>query len=170
MGGTMYSPATGMNSREFIKIMIDGKVIKGNSKVDKCSEYFEGSSPQAFHAFAGIDGTCFDLVPLKLKVTKETQSILEYFFKRGEKKVVIEILRKESTKTESAYESYKITYTGCRIHDVMLNHDRDTNLIIELSFTPEESVSIELNLPSDDGKKTEKIGPITYNLYKETLV
>ncbi|EHV75046.1 putative type VI secretion protein [Escherichia coli DEC6E] len=52
----------------------------------------------------------------------------------------------------------------------MLNHDRDTNLIIELSFTPEESVSIELNLPSDDGKKTEKIGPITYNLYKETLV
>ncbi|EFN9017017.1 type VI secretion protein [Escherichia coli] len=39
-----------------------------------------------------------------------------------------------------------------------------------MSFSPEESVSLEMNLPSADGKSTEKLGPITYNLYKEMLV
>ncbi|EGT68631.1 hypothetical protein C22711_2661 [Escherichia coli O104:H4 str. C227-11] len=53
---------------------------------------------------------------------------------------------------------------------MLLAHDNDSNLILELSFTPEESVSIEMNIPSDDGKSTEKLGPMTYNLYKEALV
>lgn len=170
MSSSMNTPTLGMSSREFIKITIDGKVIKGNSTVENCSDYFEGNSPQAFRAFAGIDGAVFDLTTLKLKVTKQIQEVIEHFFKRGEKEIVIEILRRESTKTNSAYSSYKITYNGCRLHDIMLAHDHDTNLYIELSFTPEESVAIELHVPSNDGKKTEKLGPITYNLYKETLV
>ncbi|WP_306799899.1 type VI secretion protein [Escherichia marmotae] len=171
--GARMSGATAsgnMGSREFVKITIDGKVIKGNSKVDNCSDYFEGHCPQAFHAFAGIDGTVFDLINLKLRVTKQIQEVLENFFKRGEKEVVIEILRRESTKSSCVYSSFKVIYQGCRLHDVLLAHDHDASLFLELSFTPEESVSIEMNIPSSDGKSTEKLGPIKYSLYKEALV
>ncbi|EMX27998.1 hypothetical protein ECMP0215612_4973 [Escherichia coli MP021561.2] len=42
--------------------------------------------------------------------------------------------------------------------------------MLELSFTARESVSLELNIPSSDRKKTDKIGPIVYNLQKEILV
>ncbi|EDA3267903.1 TPA: type VI secretion protein [Salmonella enterica] len=173
MGGLIsnsFSNSPSGTSREFIKITIDGKVIKGNSAVDKCNDYFDGDSPHAFHAFAGIDGTFFDLVTLRLKVTKEIQSILENFFKRGGKKVTIEILRRESTEVSSAYASYSIIYDGCRIHDIILKHEHDTNLALEMSFTPEESVSIELNIPSDDGNKTDKIGPIKYSLKQGILI
>lgn len=157
-------------SREFVKIEIGGKVIKGNSKVENSGDYFDGHCPQAFHAFSGIDGTVFDLINLKLRVTKHIQDLLENFFKRGEKELKIEILRRESTKSGSAYSSFRVVYQGCRMHNMLLAHDNDSNLILELSFTPEESVSIEMNIPSDDGKSTEKLGPMTYNLYKEVLV
>ena len=170
MVGAMSSASENIKSREFVKITIDGKIIKGNSKVEQCTDYFVGNCPQAFHAFASIDGTVFDLVNIKLKVTKEIQLLLEHFFKRGEKDIVIEIVRKESTKSGSAYSSFKVIYNGCRLHDLLLSHDYDTNLCLEMSFSPEESVSLEMNLPSADGKSTEKLGPITYNLYKEMLV
>ena len=170
MVGAMNSASASINSREFVKITIDGKIIKGNSKVDQCDDYFDGNSPQAFRAFASIDGTGFDLVNVKLKVTKEIQKVLEHFFKRGEKDIVIEIVRRESTKSGSAYSSYKVIYNGCRLHELLLSHDYDTNLSLDISFSPEESVSLEMNLPSADGKSTEKLGPITYNLYKEMLV
>ncbi|HGD7745240.1 TPA: type VI secretion protein, partial [Escherichia coli] len=108
MGGRISSPfsdaSAGTNS-EFIKIKINGKVVPGNSKVDKFSDYFDGYSPNAFHAFAGMDGTFFDMVSLRIKVTKETQSILENFFKRGGKKITIEIVHRESNEVESSYSS-----------------------------------------------------------------
>ncbi|EHP8224606.1 type VI secretion protein, partial [Escherichia coli] len=159
MVGAMSSASESIKSREFVKITIDGKIIKGNSKVDQCTDYFDGNCPQAFHAFASIDGTVFDLVNIKLKVTKEIQLLLEHFFKRGEKDIVIEIVRRESTKSGSAYSSFKVIYNGCRLHDLLLSHDYDTNLCLEMSFSPEESVSLEMNLPSADGKSTEKLGP-----------
>lgn len=162
-----YSSGT---SSEFIKIKIDGKVIPGNSQVDNCKDYFDGHSPNAFHAFAGVDGTFFDLVNLKLRVTKEIKSILESFFKRGGKKITIEILRRESTNVSSAYSSYVVTYEDCHVHNILLSHNNDTELMLELSFTPQESVSIELNIPSSDGKNTDKIGPIVYSLQKEKLI
>ncbi|HFO3719313.1 TPA: type VI secretion protein, partial [Escherichia coli] len=154
MVGAMSSASESIKSREFVKITIDGKIIKGNSKVDQCTDYFDGNCPQAFHAFASIDGTVFDLVNIKLKVTKEIQLLLEHFFKRGEKDIVIEIVRRESTKSGSAYSSFKVIYNGCRLHDLLLSHDYDTNLCLEMSFSPEESVSLEMNLPSADGKST----------------
>ena len=173
MGGRISSPfsdvSAGTNS-EFIKIKINGTVVPGNSKVDKFSDYFDGYSPNAFHAFAGVDGTFFDMVTLKIKVTKETKSILENFFKRGGKKITIEIVRREATEVESSYSSYTVIYEACRVHDLLLAHDQASNLMVELSFTPQESVSIELNIPSSDRKKTDKIGPIVYNLQKEILV
>lgn len=170
MNGVMSSTSGNMVSREFIKISIDGKVIKGNSKVENFADYFNGHCPQAFRVFASIDGAVFDLVSMKLKVTKQVQGIIENFFKRGEKEVTVEIVRMESTKSGSSYPSFKVIYKGCRLHEVLLAHDHDTNLCLDVSFTPEESVSIEMNLPSDDGKSTEKLGPITYSLYKEKLV
>ncbi|EFA8723249.1 type VI secretion protein [Escherichia coli] len=53
---------------------------------------------------------------------------------------------------------------------MLLAHDNDTDLILELSFTPEDSVSIEMNIPSSDGKTTEKLGPIKYSLQKQILI
>ncbi|EFI0577503.1 type VI secretion protein [Escherichia coli] len=158
------------SSREFIKLTIDGKVIKGNSPVDKFEEYFEGHSPQAFRAFSGIDGAVFDITTVCLRVTKQTQEFLELFFKRGEKNIDIEILRSESTKSSSSYSSFKVIYCCCRLHDVMLSHDHDSNLVLEMSFSPENSVSLEMNIPSPDGKSTEKLGPITYSLEKQKLI
>ncbi|EEV5810482.1 type VI secretion protein [Escherichia coli] len=173
MGGRISSPfsdvSAGTNS-EFIKIKINGKVVPGNSKVDKFSDYFDGYSPNAFHAFAGVDGTFFDMVSLRIKVTKETQSILENFFKRGGKKITIEIVHRESNEVESSYSSYTVIYDDCLLHDLLLTHGQDSNLMLELSFTARESVSLELNIPSSDRKKTDKIGPIVYNLQKEILV
>ncbi|HGD7300230.1 TPA: type VI secretion protein [Escherichia coli] len=173
MGGRISSPfsdaSAGTNS-EFIKIKINGKVVPGNSKVDKFSDYFDGYSPNAFHAFAGMDGTFFDMVSLRIKVTKETQSILENFFKRGGKKITIEIVHRESNEVESSYSSFTVIYDDCLLHDLLLTHGQDSNLVLELSFTARESVSLELNIPSSDRKKTDKIGPIVYNLQKEILV
>ncbi len=159
-----------IGSRDFIKIKIDGKIVKGNSKYNKSSDYFEGSSGQAFNVFYGIDGPVFDLVNLKLKVTKNIKDILESFFTRGEKNIEIEVLRKESTKSGVEYSSYNVIYTGCRINNIFLSHDNDTNLLCEVLFTPEDCVSIELNVPSDDGSKTEKVGPITYDLHQGKIV
>ncbi len=107
---------------------------------------------------------------MQIKVTKETKSILENFFKRGGKKITIEIVRREATEVESSYSSYTVIYEDCRVHDLLLAHDQASNLMVELSFTPRESVSIELNIPSSDRKKMDKIGPIVYNLQKEILV
>ncbi|ELD1720233.1 type VI secretion protein [Escherichia coli] len=168
ISGSSYSG--NMGSREFVKVKIDGKVIKGNSTVDKCGDYFEGHSPQAFHAFSSIDGTLFDFVNLKLRVTKEVQGILENFFKRGGKKVTIEILRRESTEVDKAYSSFIVIYEDCHVHDILLAHDNNAELMLELSFTPQESVSIELNIPSSDRTKVDKVGPIKYNLQQEILV
>lgn len=167
--GAGISSASG-NSKEFIKFTVDGNVIKGNSKVTKYSDYFEGVCPIAFQAFAGIDGTMFDLVNLKLRVTKQAQNILEKFFKRGEKSIKIEVLRRESTKSGSDYPSFKVIYDGCRLYNISLAHGNDSELWCDVSFIPEESVSIEMNIPSEDGKSTEKVGPITYSLSKEELV
>ncbi|EFE7984955.1 type VI secretion protein, partial [Escherichia coli] len=36
--------------------------------------------------------------------------------------------------------------------------------------SPENSVSLEMNIPSPDGKSTEKLGPITYSLEKQKLI
>ncbi|EEQ3932022.1 type VI secretion protein [Escherichia coli] len=167
--GAGISGASG-NSREFIKFTVDGKVIKGNSKVSKYSDYFEGGCPIAFQAFAGHDGTVFDWVNLKLRVTKQAQNILEEFFKRGEKLIEIEVLRRESTKSGSDYQSFKVIYNGCRLYNISLAHNSDSALWLDMSFIPEDSVSIEMNIPSADGKSTEKVGPITYSLSKEELV
>ncbi|MBC8831711.1 type VI secretion protein, partial [Escherichia coli] len=30
----------------------------------------------------------------------------------------------------------------------MLSHDHDSNLVLEMSFSPENSVSLEMNIPS----------------------
>ena len=157
-------------SREFIKFTFDGNVIGGNSKVTKYSDYFEGFCPVAFQAFAGIDGAVFDFVNLKLRVTKQAQKILENFLKRGEKHITIEVLRRESTKSGSDYPSFKVIYDGCRLCNFSLTHDNDAVLWCDVSFIPEMSVSIEMNIPSEDGKSTEKLGPITYSLSKEELV
>lgn len=165
-----YSNSSSGTSREFIKIKINGTVIPGNSQVENCKEYFDGHSPSAFHAFSGVDGTFFDLVTLKLKVTKEIKGILENFFKRGGKKFTVEILRRESTEVESVYSSYVVIYEDCHVHDILLSHNHDTELMLELSFTAQESVSIELNIPSSDRSKTDKIGPIKYSLLKERLI
>ncbi|EPK3756000.1 type VI secretion protein [Escherichia coli] len=157
-------------SKEFVRITIDDKIIKGNSKVNNSDEYFDAHCPHAFRAFAGIDGAVFDVCNLKLKVTKQTQDIIEQFFKRGEKSVKIEVLRRESTKSGSDYSSFKVTYDGCHLHDILLAHDGNSELYLELSFSPEGLVTIEMNIPSPDGKSTEKLGPITYSLQKQILV
>lgn len=74
-------------SREFVKIEIGGKVIKGNSKVENSGDYFDGHCPQAFHAFSGIDGTVFDLINLKLRVTKHIQDLWRTFLREVKKKL-----------------------------------------------------------------------------------
>ncbi|HBC9793844.1 type VI secretion protein [Escherichia coli] len=170
MGGVMATAFGSALSKEFVKVTIDDKVIKGNSKVNNCNDYFDAYCPNAFRAFSSIDGSVFDICNLKLKVTKQTQEIIETFFKRGEKSVKIEVLRRESTRSGSEYSSFKVIYDGCHLHDILLAHDNDSNLIFELSFSPENLVSIEMNIPSSDGKSTEKLGPITYSLEKQTLI
>ncbi|MFP1464171.1 hypothetical protein ACLB1E_37195 [Escherichia coli] len=62
-----------VSSREFIKLTIDGKVIKGNSQVDKFEEYFEGHSPGGGFHTSGIDGAVFDITTVCIRVTKQTQ-------------------------------------------------------------------------------------------------
>ncbi|MCV5264187.1 type VI secretion protein, partial [Escherichia coli] len=79
---------------------------QGDSKVNHCNDYFDAYCPNAFRAFSGIDGPVFDICNLKLKVTKQTQEIIEKFFKRGEKSVKIEVLRRESTRSGSEYSSF----------------------------------------------------------------
>ncbi|HAH0492291.1 TPA: type VI secretion protein [Escherichia coli] len=53
---------------------------------------------------------------------------------------------------------------------MLLTHNENSELCLELSFSPEDSVTIEMNIPSPDGKSTEKLGPITYSLQKQILV
>ncbi|EGO9689329.1 type VI secretion protein [Escherichia coli] len=170
MGGVMTTAFSNAVSKVFVKVTIDNKIIKGDSKVNNCNDYFDAYCPSAFRAFAGIDGAVFDICTMTLKVNKQTQDLIEHFFKRGEKLVTIEVLRRESTKSGSEYSSFKVTYDGCRLHDILLAHDNDTDLILELSFSPEDSVSIEMNIPSSDGKTTEKLGPIKYSLQKQILI
>lgn len=57
-------------SREFVKIEIGGKVIKGNLKVENSGDYFDGYCFQVFYVFLGIDGIVFDLINLKFRVIK----------------------------------------------------------------------------------------------------
>ncbi|EFB6367609.1 type VI secretion protein [Escherichia coli] len=170
MGGVMTTAFSSAVNKVFVKITIDNKIIKGDSKVNNCNDYFDAYCSSAFRAFAGIDGAVFDICTMTLKVNKQTQDLIEHFFKRGEKLVTIEVLRRESTKYGSEYSSFKVTYDGCRLNDILLAHDNDTDLILELSFTPEDSVSIEMNIPSSDGKTTEKLGPIKYSLQKQILI
>ena len=157
-------------SSEFVKITIDDKIIKGNSKVNNRDDYFDAYCPHAFRAFAGIDGALFDVCNLKLKVTKQIQEVIESFFKRGEKSVKIEVSRSESTKSGSDYSSFKVTYDGCRLYDILLTHNENSELCLELSFSPEDSVTIEMNITSPDGKSTEKLGQIKYSLQKQIIV
>lgn len=174
MGGvqsTFSNSSSGTGySKEFAKITIDGSPVKGNSKEDGYTDYFEVHNPLAFHALMGTVGPVFDIITLKLKVCEGSEKLLSCFLDGGHKDITIEIVRKKKDPNNKSYPYYKTTYTGCHLYDILLATDGNDELVMDMSFAPTDKVEIELLVPAKTGDEPKKVGPLRYSIQENKKI
>ena len=154
---------------EFVKVTVDGKVLPGASEEAQYKEWFEGYNPTGLQLYAGIDGPVFDVTTLSLVASQGTGALLETFLKRGHKNIVIETVCRSSNKFSDSYESSKIIYHDCHLHEVVLKNDEEGVLYTRISFTPGDKVEVTLQVPDKVDGALAKVGPIVYSIPEKKL-
>lgn len=157
------------NNSEFVKITVDGKVLPGASEEAQYKEWFEGHNPIGLQLYAGSDGPIFDVATLSLVASQGTGTLLETFLKRGHKNIIIETVCRSSDKFSDSYESSKIVYHDCNLHEVILTHDEEGVLYTRITFSPENKVEITLQVPDKVDGALAKVGPIVYSIPEKKL-
>lgn len=142
-----------------IFITIDGKTIKGNSKVSGFTDWFDGetNSEQIMHIHHNV--VDFNMPGIFIPWTTESWGLYEKIISHGYGCMDIKTARRNSDGNKENYSAFTSDYKNCEIMTMVVSHSG-----MGLTFKARASVGFSAEVIKEDGKGTSKFGPSVYDL------